>query len=102
LDRRAQAAPRHGYRARRERWNMRLIAAWLSLVLLAAAVPAGAQTAAPESRAAERPRRAPLAVPEDFAPAVDVSRQPAAPAASAASTAPQREGAPAAASSAGG
>ena len=74
---------------------MKSMVAWSALVLLVAAAPAAAQTAAPESRAAERPRRAPLAVPENFAPAVDVSRSPAA--APAASAAPRRAAAPAAA-----
>jgi hypothetical protein len=90
---------------------MRNVAAGLSLALLGAVVqssPAVAQTGQVEPRErarpgveetspgaadaaaargaeAGRPRRAPLALPDDFAPAVDVSRAPAAaPAASAA------------------
>lgn len=59
----------------------------LSLALLGAAGPeraaaqtpqaAAANTAQAAARGDDRPRRAPLALPEDFAPAVDVSRAPA-------------------------
>ena len=57
---------------------MKPIVMWSCALALLAACSAAAQTAAPEPRAAERPRRAPLAVPDDFAPAVDVSRPSAA------------------------
>lgn len=70
---------------------MRSIAALFVATLLAAVMPAAAQPAAAD-RGAERPRRAPLAVPEDFAPAVDVSRLPAA--APGGGAAPQEAAAP--------